>query len=250
MSKLFSQLLLHSPVDRHPRTWICVKGTDIPSLVKKLEKDVLNVTGQTRWGLSEDLASKFRCSHNTIEQIFRRKRGFYPVPIVLELAKLNSKKPYVLRKFDQAAEYLKVNSASAKPVRCVSRLSKTMAKIIGAFMADGSLSMQVLIASPVRNELKKIENKLDNLEIRYSSGNAPSRKQYYISVQVGDKNFYTLRKIIATCSLPVQTHYNIELTDMYRYNSWSQNVLGSRTVYHTKISTVYPQSIRARRTNV
>lgn len=218
MSKSFSQLLLHSPTDRHPRTWTCVKGKGIPPLVRELEKQVLNATGWTRWKLSEKLASKFDCSHNTIEQIFRRTSGFYPLSVILKLAKLSKNGVRSLRKIDRCTEYIKVNSASAKPVKVIRRVTTTLAKILGAFMADGSLNVQIVIAARKNKFLEPIKIQLRNDHINYSYGKTPSRKQYYVSTQVNRENTQKITRLLHEVRLPIQTHYSIELTDAYRDN--------------------------------
>lgn len=54
--------------------------------------------------------------------------------------------------------------------------------------------------------------------IRYSIGNAPSRNQYYISIQANKHNFKLLNKIVLSFRLLTQIHYSLELSDEYKDN--------------------------------
>ncbi|PJE69428.1 MAG: hypothetical protein COU98_02150, partial [Candidatus Staskawiczbacteria bacterium CG10_big_fil_rev_8_21_14_0_10_38_10] len=85
-------------------------------------------------------------------------------------------------------------------------------------MADGSLSIQIVIAAPNLKDLEKVRSKLTKLRIRYSIGTAPSRKQYYISIQANKNNCDLLNETIPHFHLLTQTHYSIELSDEYKDN--------------------------------
>lgn len=218
MSKDFNLLLLHRPTDIHPRTWIGLKGPETKIIFKNLEEGVLKNQGWCREKLSKEIAKRLNCAHTTIKWGLQGKREFYPIPIVLELLKFSKDKKKFLKKFKKNIEYLKVNSASAKPIKAVYDLNETLAKILGAFMADGSLSVQVLIATPRLEDLEKSKRKLTKSKIHYSMGNSPSRNQHYISIQVNKNNFKLLESAILSCHLPIQTHYNIQLSDEYKDN--------------------------------
>lgn len=218
MNKKFNLLLLHQPEDIHPRTWICLNGSKLKDIIKDLEKDALETQGYCRESLSEKLSTRFRCSRGVIKRLLQGKSEFYPIPIIVELSKFSKNKKNFLREFKKNVEYLKVNSASAKPVKAVYKLNENSAKILGAFMADGSLSIQIVIAAPHPKDLEEIRNKLTKMGIRYSAGNAPSRNQYYISIQANKNNYDPLNKVIPPLNLLTQTHYSIELTDEYKDN--------------------------------
>lgn len=218
MSKRFNLLLLQQPEDIHPRTWVCLKKPKLKTIVEDLEKDILKNQGWCREKLSKEIANRLRCSHTAIKWILLGKREFYPVPIIFELLKFSENKRKFLKEVKKSIKYLKINSASAKPVRAVYKLSENSAKILGAFMADGSLSIQVVIATPYSKNLEKIKKKLIKLRIRYSTGNAPSRNQYYISIQANGNNFKLLNKIMHSFRPLTQTHYGIQLIDEYKDN--------------------------------
>jgi len=196
MSKRFNLLLLHRPEDIHPRTWICLRKPKLKTIVKNIEKDILKNQGWHREKLSKEIANRLHCSHTTIKWVLLGKREFYPVPIIFKLLRFSKNKRKFLKEIKKNIRDLKVNSASAKPVKAVYKLSENSAKILGAFMADGSLSIQVMIAAPYSKNLEKIKKKLTKLKIHYSTGNASSRNQHYISIQANGNNFELLNKII------------------------------------------------------
>lgn len=218
MSKRFNLLLLHQPEDIHPRTWICLRKPKLKTIVKNLEKDILKNQGWCREKLSKEIANGLRCSHTAIKWILLGKRKFYPVPIIFELLKFSKNRRIFLKEVKNTIKYLKINSASAKPVRAVYKLNENSAKILGAFMADGSLSIQIVIAASYSKNLEKIKKRLTKLRIRYSTGNTPSRNQHYISIQANRNNFNLLNKIMRSIRSLAQTHYGIELIDEYKDN--------------------------------
>ena len=218
MSKKFNLLLLNTPQDKHPRTWICLKGDKLKNILKELEKDVLKNQKWNKNRLNKEVANRLNCAINTIGMVLREERKFYPIPIIEILLKFSKNKQKFLREITGDIEYLKVNSASAKPVKAVNESNKNLAKILGAFMADGSLSVQIIIASSQPRDLDKVRHNLTNLQIPHSFGNAPSRKQHYISIQANRNNFKFLNKLTSSFHFLIQTHYNIELTDEYKDN--------------------------------
>ncbi len=179
------------------------------------------------------ISSKYKCSVNTVKRILQRNTKYYPIPILLELLKLHKSSERVAYQINKNTEYLKVNSASAKPIIAVKKLNKSLAKILGAFMADGSLSVQVVIAASGPKHLEKVRLKLESLKIKYSSGKAPSRKQTYISIQTNLNNVKYLNKILRNSpkGLRIQTHYAVELTDEYKdsveaFKKWIEKEFG------------------------
>lgn len=216
MSKNFNLLLLHRPRDIHPRTWICLGSPRIYNIIKRIEEQVCKNNNWSKRKLSLLISSQLRCHYNTIYHLFQDKHEFYPIPVILELLKFGKHKQKFLKEVKNNITHLKVNSASAKPVKAVNKLNENLAKILGAFMADGSLSIQKVIASPQSKYLEEIENKLEKLKIHYSTGVSPSRNQCYISIQINRNNFREINKL--KHSFLNQTHYNIELSDEYKDN--------------------------------
>src|SRR3989344_1265495 len=138
MNRKFNLLLLHSQTDIHPRTWICLSGSKLANIIKKLEKTVLNENNTNRTTLSKLISSKYRSSINTVMRVLQRNTKYYPLPILLEMLKLTKHLKEITEEINEATEYLKVNSASAKPVKAIRILNENLSKILGAFMADGS----------------------------------------------------------------------------------------------------------------
>ena len=218
MSMGFNLLLLHSNSDIHPRTWLCLRGTKLNKTFKLLEKTARHKNKLSRNAISKLISSKYGCSINTIGRILQGNTRYYPIPILLELLKLNKNSKKIVNQINKDTEYLKVNSASCKSVKAVKSLNKNLSKILGAFMADGSLSIQVVIAASSSKYLEKIKSKLENLKIKHSLGIALSRNQTYISIQLNSNNIKNINKILKNCpkNLKRQTHYAIELTEEYK----------------------------------
>ncbi|MDP4007526.1 MAG: hypothetical protein Q8P55_02985, partial [bacterium] len=128
----------------------------------------------------------------------------------------------ILKTIQGRIEYIKVNSASAKPVKTLRRLDQNLAKIVGAFMADGSLSVQIIIATNEKGGTKDIGALLKEQNILYSQGYSKTRKQYYCAVQAKRKTFGQFTKVLprikALPQVTTQTHYSIELTEEYKDN--------------------------------
>lgn len=219
MSKNFNLLLLHFPIiDRHPRTWICMKGPDLKNLCKELEQSVLKNQDWTRERASKEVSKRLNCSKGVIKRILQGKCEFYPIPVILELSKFSRSRKKILVDIEKNIESLKVNSASAKPIKAVRRINENLAKILGAFMADGSFSMQTIIEAKQMQDLDNIKRYLKKLQVRFSEGKATSRNKYYMGIQINKDNLKIMNEMIDYLHCPTQTHYSIELTEEYKDN--------------------------------
>ena len=217
MSKNFNLLSLNMPADLHPRSWVCIKGCTTKKIIRELKNDALLEKNCSREKLNRNIANALHCSVSTIRQILEIKREFYPIPVILELLKFTNNKQKFLQEFKKI-DSLKINSASANPVKATYIVNENLAKILGAFMADGSLSAQHIIASSKSKNLKIIKEKLKKIGIHYSQGKAPSRRQYYISIQLNKNNLQNFNQLLRQSKFLNQSHYNIELTDEYKDN--------------------------------
>lgn len=258
MSKYFNILSLHSNQDIHPRTWVCIKGKKINIVIKDLETDLLTQYEISREELSRSTATTLKCSRGVIKRILQGKSEFYPIPIILELIKKCKDKKLYLKKISENIDFLKINSASSKPVKAVNRLSGDLAKIIGAFMADGSFNLQAIISAPEMENLKPVQILLSKIGQIFSFGQAPSRREHYISMQINSRNKSLLGNL-SKFNLPIQCHYNIELTEEYKdsvlaFNRWMKSIFtvnptnfnkkknAWRTIFSNKIIARYLMS--------
>ena len=217
MSRRFNLFSIHNPADIHPRSWICVQGETLKNIVATLERDILEKRKISREHLSRELSKELRCALGVVKRVLQGGSAFYPIVILQKLLMLSSRPKYFNRKIRKSITQLKVNSASAKPVIAVHHLSRVLAKIIGAFAADGSLSIQFILASSARQTLETLPMDLmkaiQTSKIQWSS----ARKQYYIAIQLNERT----RSITACCdelrnrNILIQTHHVIELTDEY-----------------------------------
>ncbi len=220
MSKKFNLFLLHQRYDVHPRSWICLGGNELGRIIGQLESDIKNKRGICREKISEMLSKKLNCSKNVIKQLFQSKKAFYPIPFILELSKFHSNSKSYLQEILKHVKFLKVNSASAVPVIALSKLSENFCKFLGAFMADGSLSYQIVIATDHKEKISRIKEMLSSFKLKFSEGYSVSRKEFFISFNINRWNSNFVEKLITNLSkeFKIQTHTNIELSDEHKSN--------------------------------
>ena len=220
MSNKFSLLSLNNKRwDKHPRSWICISGKNVKEIISKIEKEIIKSKKTNREQISRLIEKKLSCAHTSIKRLLQGKIKFYPIPIILELCELSREEKFNKSLLENSIEYLKVNSASSKPIKAVKELSKELAKIIGAFCADGSLSIQFVVSSKKEEGLEKVKG-LGNIK------KSQSRKEYYISISLNRENYYKLADFSKeNRNFQTQAHYAIELTDEYQsnveaFNNW------------------------------
>ncbi|HLC57869.1 MAG TPA: hypothetical protein VJH95_04815 [Candidatus Nanoarchaeia archaeon] len=218
MNKKFNIFSLHDDVlDRHPRSWICIKSQNLEKIVFNLESEILKNRNLTRESLSREMGLCFNCSHGMIKQLFQGKKAYYPIPFLLYL--LGKTGNLSLLKSLQITS-LKVNSASSLSLKLPSKLNRTLAKILGAFMADGSFTLNVRFASYQKSDLDILSKKLAFLGIKFSESYVVSRKEFQMGIVVNKKNLKLLKQQIFPyfSSLSIQSKYTLELTDEHRDN--------------------------------
>jgi hypothetical protein len=200
------------------------------------------------------ISNTLGCARGVIKRILQGGTEYYPITVLTEIAHAlpkHQQKRFFLD-IQSATTALKVNSASAKPVRAVKVLDAGLAKILGAFMADGSLSAQATIAMRQETELKKIIRQHGlKATIRFSK----SRNEYYAAETLNAGSFNVLGSIFKT-GASVQTHYTIDLVEEFEdsviaFNTWMEEVFGVqptlfmrhrnawRTVFSNKILARY-----------
>lgn len=246
MSKNFNLWLLHKSSDVHPRSWICVSGDRISNQIYELELDVLKELNLTRESLSKLLANKLQCNYGVIKQLLQGKRKFYPIPIILELVKLTKRNRYYLKTIHKSIKYLKTNSATSKPIKLVKNLTIDISKIIGAFMADGNLSFQVIVENRNKLNLEPIENELNILRYKFSKGYSKTRNKFFLSTNANYKNFDQINNFIMINSkgFNILTHYNLEITDEHKnnvesFNRWMKNTFDINPSSFNKIGNAW-----------
>ena len=254
MSIKFNLLLLNDEnLDKHPRSWICIKGENIKDIIFKIEKEIIRNKKTNREQISKLLSQKLLYNHVSIKNILRGKNEFYPLPVVLKLIKLSKKENNYKKTIEDSIEYLKVNSASSKPIKAPKKLSKILSKILGAFCADGSLSIQFVISSKDKEILEKFKFKfIKNPLIKKSV----MRNEYYIALQINKNNYEDLIKFSKkNKDFQTQTHYNIELTDEHKsnveaFNRWLNEEFEIKpTIFYNKENawrTIFSNKILAR----
>jgi hypothetical protein len=210
---------LHKEIDEHSRSWISFKGNNIKKLVKEIEDQIIKEKNLSREKLAKLLSKKLDYSFTSFKCILRGKREYYPIPIIKEIVSLCKNKKYLERIHSQI-QNLKVNSASSREVKAIKTLTPDLCKIIGAFMADGSLTVTIIFASKNKQNLQKLKLELIKLSMHYNEWNCNSRNEYSICFTVNDKNQGVINKLIKKYDkiLNIQSHYNLEITDEHKSN--------------------------------
>src|SRR3989344_1622069 len=217
MSSNFSLWSLNDKdLDKHPRSWICIKGKNIKNIISKIEEDIITNKKTNREQISRLISQKLSCNFVSIKNVLRGKAEFYPIQIILELTTLSKNKGYK-RILENSTEYLKVNSASAKPIKASKYLSNNFSKIIGAFCADGSFSVQFVISSKNKNQIEQIKS--------FSSKNTEFQTQAHYVIELTDEH----KSNVKAFNQWVYNEFEINPTSFYkRENAW-------RTVFSNKI---------------
>lgn len=228
MSNKFNLFILQRNYDKHPRSWICVSGENIKQTIYELEKKIENKYNINREELSRVISKDLSCSLGVIKQLFQGKKNFYPIPVILKICNMYKRKNYI-RKIYSEITSLKLNSASAKPVKALKMLNKELAKIIGAFMADGNMSYQITIPIKTKENLTNVKKELNGLKIKFTEGYSKSRKEYFVSFFLNKTNIEKMNKLSNKFNL--QTHPKLEITDEHKsnveaFNKWIYSCFG------------------------
>jgi hypothetical protein len=215
----FDLLQLHRDTDIHPRSWVCIKGDGIKEIVNKIESKVIKEKSLTREAISKILSKRLNCSFNSFKYLLRNKNEFYPIVFIKEIIKLCNDNSY-LDMIRPKIKYLKINSASSKEVLAIKTLTPNLCKILGAFMADGSLIVTFQLASKNRSSLKHIKMFLKENNFCYNEWSSKSRNEHSISFTVNQNNCNKIGNIINLIrkKVNIQTNYKIEIADEHKSN--------------------------------
>lgn len=253
MSKTFNLLLLHQNSDIHPRSWICLKGPKIKQIVEGLEEQIIRKEKICREDLSKKIAKKLNCSFWVIKTLLQGKKDFYPIIFLIKLFEIAGKRNRI--EINNHTEFLKVNSASSKPIKAVKEVNETLGKILGAFMADGSLSISVVFSSKNKEGLTKIKESLIQNNCDFSESYSASRKEHFVDIRLNKKNLKIVNSLLTQRPCFSQTHYSIELSEEYEdsvkaFNKWIFDEFGIYPTYLRKrenmFNTVFSSKILGR----
>ena len=218
-NKEFDLFKLHKKIDKHPRSWICIKGNGIKEIVNEIEKRITKEKDLCREKISKILSKKLNCSFTSFKKILRGETAYFPIPFIQGIIRLCKDDSY-LEKIDSKIEFLKVNSAISNEVSAIKNLNGDLAKIIGAFMADGSLTVTFMLASENKINLNSLKIILKNNNINYNKWYSKSRDEYSLGLTINKENHNLINKIINSLDkkVKIQSHYNLEITDEHKSN--------------------------------
>ncbi len=228
MGKRFNLIELHDETDIHPRSWICFSGEKLSKQIAKLEATTLKKLDISRESLSKKIAKELGCSNHVIKRALKKKK-FVPIPVIVALLHY-AEKNHQIQQINSNIDFIKVNSASAKPVKACKVLSSQLSSILGAFMADGSMHATVIFSSKKATDLNVLEKRLHRMKINYVKKFSKSRKEHYVDISINRNNCSSIRNFMISFSkqFNIQTHTTIELMDFYKenvevFNSWIFN---------------------------
>ncbi len=239
MSSEFNLLLLHSKTDMHPRSWICLEGEKLCDVVEELELKTLRRLKSNREGFSRMLGKRMDCSHSAIKRALGKK-GYFPIPVINALLEHCEHREREIKDINEKSEWMKVNSASAKPIKACRIVTANLAKIVGAFVADGSLHISTTFSSKKSRKLDELEEMMKCMGMRYPRKYSEARKEFFIGMSNNRSNPERIAELLAHCKdAEVQQHSEIELIDYYmdnveKFNAWILEVFGIKPHIYCK----------------
>ncbi len=241
MSISFNLWKLHRISDVHPRSWICIGGGGLTEILHSMEKEIEKDNNLTREHLSRITSNRLGCNSSVIKTILRGRRECLPIPVVLEMADMCKDGKSYLNELHSKTEFLKVNSASAKPIRALKNAPEELYKIIGAFMADGCLTYQIAISAKGKSDLNFAKAKLKSINTSFSESYSEVRSEHFLSLYASYKNFTKIENLMKTFSknVNIQTHTNMEIIDEHKdgveaFNNWMEMCFGIKPTIFAK----------------
>jgi len=169
MKNQFELFKLHNArEDIKPKSWICVSGKNIQSILNTILNEMLQNNHKSKRQLSEIIAHKLNCNLYTIYNFLRGKRQFIPIIVILNLLDIYRQTlnksvldiEKVKQKIQDAIELLKNNNSKSVPVRALKELNKDLARIAGAYAADGNMTLVIKFLSSNLIKLKNFRSSL------------------------------------------------------------------------------------------
>ncbi len=199
MVEKFNILELHdSRIDKRPFSWICF---DVNPKTKKVidivvERSLKNFTYKEK--MVEYLMRKLNCSNDTIVRNLNFKKYWFPIPLFIELLKLNHKLDISKLKWqiNDYIRYLKTSGPTSVKVTALKNLTKEFCEVAGAHAADGTLPLRVNLIFH-KKPLKETQNLLKQeyphkkLNVLYDS----SIKKHYISICLTENLISRIKEI-------------------------------------------------------
>lgn len=139
----FDLFKLQEPEDVNPRTWICVRGKNLNSILRDIiNKNCKNSCLEFAKRISNNLNIKHKSIYGNISKIIDKDNSWVSVPLLKHLIDLEGIDRY---KIYEKIEFLKVNASPSKPVKAVKELNTAFCKFAGAHAADGHMGKRYRI---------------------------------------------------------------------------------------------------------
>ncbi len=234
----FDLFNLHRPnEDLCAKSWICFNRDDIKDIFIKLIKNGHKSMNCGWEKYLNRLAKSVRYNSTSIRDLFNGKFKWIPIPLLnglIILSKWNGAKKLIIRK----ANYIKVNSAKAIPIKAVKSLSINLCKLAGAHAADGNLHYRVGIESKNISNIENLYNKLKRVHLtKLTIYNHSSRKRRRLRFAVNKNNFEELSRFLKnnlTADMKIWRDVAIDVAEEYKntviaYQKWLYDCFGITT---------------------
>lgn len=141
---------------------------------------------------------KLKCSHDNIVRSINFKKYWFPIPLFIELLKLNPKlnNLELIKQINDHIMYLKTSGPTSVKVTALKTLTKEFCEVAGAHAADGTLPLRVNLIfhkKPLKETQNLLKQEYPNkkLNILYDS----SIKKYYISICITENLISRIKEI-------------------------------------------------------
>lgn len=145
--------------DRSPNTWLWLSGKGYRNKIEEIIDYILKNRKCNRRNLINQLLNEFTSSIGPIQRTIYGKNDVIPIPILEKLLENSGRKDYYQKYFLNNAN--KISTSRRKGVNIIKNIDSDLAEILGAFAADGSLTVLVKVYSKNNETLKRIMNKYD-----------------------------------------------------------------------------------------
>ncbi len=133
----FDLFKLQQPKDKHPKTWICVRGKNLNSILREI---INKKCKSSRLRFAKKISNKLDVKHKTIytniSQIICQDNSWISIPLLKHLIDLEGIEKY---KIYEQIDFLKGKASLSKPIKAVKGLNETFCKLAGSHAADGHM---------------------------------------------------------------------------------------------------------------
>ena len=148
--------------DQSANSWIWISGEKSRKKINRILDEIIATENLTKTQLIIDIAKKLKVSVGPLNRSIYGKADEIPIPILKELLERSISKHEYKKFFITSAT--KIFTSRRKKVNAIKEISIDLAEIMGAFAADGHLSVLVRAYSSSKDELLELMKRF-NVEL-------------------------------------------------------------------------------------